>query len=376
MKKVLLVARQMIPSVLLCGHAQLTELARRGRLVYRRTAPAGCTAARIAWADVLVFVRADDPFSLSAARLARRAGKTCVCVLDDDLLCVPAGLESAAHYALPETRRCLRGVMDQCQILLSPSAALLSKYGSGFARAERIEEPAFPACPAPPAAAGPVRIGFAGSVDRAGDVDALLIGALQRVKERFGSGVSIEFFGPRPAAARRLGAVCYPYLDSYGEYRRAMETLGWEIGLAPLPDTPFHRCKHYNKYIEYAAFGIAGIYSDTEPYRAAVRHGENGLLAANTEDAWFRAISRLIEDEPLRRRIGCRCLAEARDRYSVSEVARVWEEIIEAAPASPAFAPELWLLWGALSVRSWASGARRLVSRALRLPFRRWEGRA
>ena len=58
-----------------------------------------------------------------------------------------------------------------------------------------------------------------------------------------------------------LAAASYPtfsassYLEDYEDYRSAMGTLGWDIALAPLPDTPFHRCKHYNKYIEYASYG-------------------------------------------------------------------------------------------------------------------------
>ncbi len=198
MKNVLLVARKMIPSVVLCGHVQLSELARQGRAAYRRSAPERCTAGLIAWADVLVFVRCDDPFALSAAELARRAGKYCVYVLDDDLLHVPAGLESAPYYALEETKSRIRAIMDRCDCLLSPSAALLAKYGRGFARAARIEEPA-PDVPGILRSGGvPVTIGFAGSSDRAGDVYAIVRGALGRVRSLYGALVRFEFFGARP----------------------------------------------------------------------------------------------------------------------------------------------------------------------------------
>ena len=385
MKNVLLVAREMIPSVVLCGHAQLTQLSRAGRVAYRRVTPAGCTAREISWADVIVFIRSDDVFALTAAELARRAGKYGVYVLDDDLLHVPAGLASSLYYALPETRERIRAVMERCQCLLSPSPVLLEKYGGGFARAERIEEPALWALPALPAPEGPVRIGFAGSADRTGDIDAILLGALRRVRARYGDKVRLEFFGACPSAAKALGARCVPYKSSYADYRRTMGTLGWEIGLAPLPDTPFHRCKHYNKYVEYAAFGIAGVYSDGEVYRRAVRDGENGLLAANTEEAWFSSLCRLIEDKQLRRRIGRQCLLEAHTLYAVEAAAEPWERLVESAPEAPAAGgARLWLAWAALSARSLLDklrakglrGTAAWVARRLLRPFRRGEERA
>ena len=83
------------------------------------------------------------------------------------------------------------------------------------------------------------------------------------------------------------------------------------------PGTEFHRCKHYNKYIEYAAWGIPGIYSAAEPYTQAVRDGENGLLCPNTEEGWYAAMARLIEDAALRRRLGETARREAETVYSI-----------------------------------------------------------
>ena len=51
---------------------------------------------------------------------------------------------------------------------------------------------------------------------------------------------------------------------------------GWAIGLAPLRDSAENRAKTNNKYREYAALGIPGIYSDMPVYASSVRHGETG----------------------------------------------------------------------------------------------------
>lgn len=329
MKNVLLIARDTIPSVILCGHAQLSRLAERGVIGYRMVSPLLCAAADLRWADVLVFVRADDDVSLALARTAREAGRSTVYVLDDDLLCAPAGLESSAHYARAETKELIRSIMAQCGWFLSPSPALLGKYGNLFARTERIEEPALASRAGEERTEdGVIRIGFAGSVDRAGDIDTILTGALRRLHERYGNRITVTFFGAKPALADEPWAEHIPYRESYEVYRETMAALDWDIGLAPMPETPFHRCKHYNKYIEYAAHGIAGIYSDAEPYRRAVRSGENGLLAGNTEDAWFAALCRLVEDAPLRHHLAETARREAETVYALDTVSEAWERLI------------------------------------------------
>lgn len=351
MKHVLLISRALIPSVTLCGHDQLTLLAAQGKLEYRQRSPLRIKDSDILWADVLVFVRSDDDVCLFIARTARKLGKVCMYVLDDDLLNIPEGLDSSAHYGREETRALLRQNMAACSVFLSPSRNLIRKYGDEFERCVRIEEPAT-VCPRREAPSGPVKIGFAGSIDRAGDIDVLLSGAVRRVLAKYGERVSITFFGAKPAVAEELSLPWIPYQDSYEKYVETMCALGWDIGLAPMPDTPFHRCKHYNKFTEYASYGIAGIYSRVEPYTFAVRDGENGLLCPNTEDGWFDSICRLVEDDGLRRRISRECLREAGEQYSPEATARIWEELIDTFPVGErAAGTPLRFWWGLFCAR-------------------------
>lgn len=88
----------------------------------------------------------------------------------------------------------------------------------------------------------------------------------------------------------------------------------WDIALAPLRDTPFNRAKSDIKFLDYAAQGTAGIYSDLPVYSESVRHGETGLLAANDTASWVSAIRTLIEQPSLRRELA----ANAR-RYLLNE---------------------------------------------------------
>ena len=329
MKHVLLISRALIPSVSLCGHSQLSLLAEQGKIEYQWARSREVKSARLAWAEVVIFVRADRETDVLAAEAARRAGKYLVYVLDDDLLHVPECISSAEFYHRSETRESIRRVMSLCDCLLSPSDRLLEKYGGDFPRCGRIEEPAQKVQPSEKKQHRAVRIGFAGSIDRAGDIDALLTGALRRILKENPGTVTAEFFGARPALVDEFVLRHIPYCDNYEDYLRTMDSLDWDIGLAPLPETEFHACKHYNKYIEYAAHGIAGVYSDGSVYPRAVRHGENGLLTANTEEGWYETILRLVRDGALRRTIAAEAKREAESLYSLETVAEQWERHLE-----------------------------------------------
>ena len=84
---------------------------------------------------------------------------------------------------------------------------------------------------------------------------------------------------------------------------------GWDIGMAPLADTAFNRCKSAIKTLDYAALGLAVVASDVPAYRGSLADGPGGMLAANQPDAWYAALSRLVRDSELRRGLARGALA-------------------------------------------------------------------
>jgi glycosyltransferase involved in cell wall biosynthesis len=76
-----------------------------------------------------------------------------------------------------------------------------------------------------------------------------------------------------------------------------------DIGLMPLPDTPFNRGKCGYKLIQYMACGLPVIASPVGVNREIVEPGVNGFLA-ETEDEWRNALTTLAHDPELRRRMG------------------------------------------------------------------------
>lgn len=291
----------LIPSIRLCGHCQLEWLAKQGRLEYRHSRISQLKKADLTWADAVLLGRLDSSTEYHIARQLKQAGKYLIYVIDDDLLQVPLGLSSAGYYGLPDVRRSIRRMISMSDAILSPSPILLKKYAIDGRAAVAIEEPALdPVGYAPHDPFQPVRIGFAGSVDRTGDLENLLEEVLMRIHNERGDQVSFEFFGAIPRFAQHLNAYSIPYCDSYDEYRRTLNERRWDIGLAPMPDTPFHACKHYNKYVEYAAAGIVGVFSNASPYDRLAQRGANGLFCENTISSWLNAINLLL-DHPQQR---------------------------------------------------------------------------
>lgn len=316
MCNVAIVARSIIPSITLCGHSQLEYLEKEGKINYRFIPAHIISGENLSWADVIIFLRSESDIEAYACKLASKANKHLVYVLDDDLLNAPDYLSSSAYYNLKSTKNNIRTIMSLCDTFLTSSPVLLKKYGGGFKNAFLIDEPSLNKIESKPSN-NTIKIGFAGSIDRTQDISKILKDAIKIILDKYKNKVEIEFMGAKPDFVDELELSYIPYQPSYESYTAYMSRCNWDIGLAPMPDTEFHSCKYYNKFIEYASFGIAGIYSNLEPYIYGIKNKENGLLANNTTEDWVDAISKLIDDEKLRKSITDECLRQAKTKYSL-----------------------------------------------------------
>ena len=117
---------------------------------------------------------------------------------------------------------------------------------------------------------------------------------------------------------------------NYAEFVPFAASLALDVGIAPLQDTPFNCCKSDLKFQEYAALGVAGVYADLPPYRGRVRHGENGLLAAD-RDSWFTGLERLVGSPEFRGRLAEQAAREIRAEMGAQWAGSLWEEVLERA---------------------------------------------
>jgi glycosyltransferase involved in cell wall biosynthesis len=100
-----------------------------------------------------------------------------------------------------------------------------------------------------------------------------------------------------------------------------------DIGVMPLPDTPWTRGKCAYKAIQYMAAGVPVVADDVGITREVV--GDGGLVATS-EIEWREAFEALVTSLPLRRRLGIRGRARVEADYSVRRwaptLAAIWSD--------------------------------------------------
>jgi len=266
-------------------------------------------------ADIIATQRYAVPDVAAAGALAahcRRTGATLAYDVDDDLLHIPRDHPDAPALR-PKTKVVQRLLRDAGAVFVS-TPALAASLGplrrdaavvpNGLDERLWVDLPVG-VLPGRRAPGGPVRLLCMGTATHGADFD-LIEPVLARLKDAFGGRVEIDMLGVsaradlpdwvnRPGMPRNATAT-YP-----GFVNWIVQQPGWDIGLAPLADTAFNRCKSAIKTLDYAALGLAVLASDVAVYRGSLADGPGGMLAANQPDAWYAALSRLVRDRELRR---------------------------------------------------------------------------
>ncbi len=127
-----------------------------------------------------------------------------------------------------------------------------------------------------------------------------IIGAIDKTK------LDTYFKGFKPKNLERIAML--PATATFWEYPEYLAQQKWDIGIAPLVDSAFTRCKSHIKWLEYSMYKIPTVASRVYPYfmelagRETITDGETGFLCNNLE--WEKTLERLIEDKSLRERIG------------------------------------------------------------------------
>jgi glycosyltransferase involved in cell wall biosynthesis len=135
-------------------------------------------------------------------------------------------------------------------------------------------------------------IAYMGTPSHTKDLE-LIEDVLFKLKEKFTTGVRFIFWGAAGTRLEKLGPVL-PFEDNYASFLKKLGETHFDIGLAPLADTFFNRCKSNIKWLEYSAYGRAGIFSDLDPYRQSVKHGQTGMLAGEDANDWLYALDYLV----------------------------------------------------------------------------------
>ena len=146
--------------------------------------------------------------------------------------------------------------------------------------------------------------------------------------------VNIHAVGARPDADRDGPFQFLPWNEE-SEIERIQ---AMDIGIMPLPNTPWMRGKCGYKLIQYMACGLPVVASPVGVNTKIVEHGVNGFLAETPEE-WANALKTLIDDPELRQKMGQAGRKRVEERYSLQvygpRVASLLREIAERGKTAP-----------------------------------------
>jgi glycosyltransferase involved in cell wall biosynthesis len=152
-------------------------------------------------------------------------------------------------------------------------------------------------------------VGWIGSPSTVGYLQALA-GVLARLASR--RRFLLRVIGAQPPALPGVAVEARPWVAS----REVADLQEFDVGIMPLPDSPWAHGKCGLKAVQYLAGGIPVVCSPVGAAPEIVRHDREGLLVA-TPDEWEAALRTLLDDAALRARLGAAGRARAEERYSV-----------------------------------------------------------
>lgn len=255
---------------------------------------------------LVIFSRYGLPHGGELLRLFKQQGVSTVCHIDDDLLNITAELgediqKRQGNEAMQKARRSL---LEESDLIYASTAFLGDRLTAQFPQQSVFSSRCTPYLnfllkePNPPKAQ-PFTIGYMGSKGHQADL-SMVASPLQQLMKDF-PDLRFETFGTiaMPEELKEFGdRICAHKTNiSYASFLNQLQQLNWDIGLAPLKDTPFNRCKTPVKYIEYTACGIPVVASGGNVYSQFTSQ-EHIVISGPNE--WADKIRQLIENDSLR----------------------------------------------------------------------------
>ncbi|HEY5411584.1 MAG TPA: hypothetical protein VIJ94_12760 [Caulobacteraceae bacterium] len=244
---------------------------------------------------------------------AQNAGVPVVFHLDDDLFEVPIalGIDIFRRYRHPHRVHAMYRIAEMADVVYVSTPALGHRVRARLNPKRLVVSDVYVGADAALAglergrgkADGEIQIGYMASIGHSFDLE--LIAPALRMVLNTRPDVMLHFFGTicQSDVVKEFGdrvERTERVRGSYADFRSILGGLGWDIGLAPLRDHDFNRCKAPTKWLEYAEAGMAVLASDMSVY---AQLAAQGALLACGDDEWAQAIIRLADDASLRGRL-------------------------------------------------------------------------
>lgn len=94
------------------------------------------------------------------------------------------------------------------------------------------------------------------------------------------------------------------------------------------PEDEVQRRKPSNKVLSYMAAGLPVVCTPTEADKQILEHGKTGFFAYS-DDEWYDALKRLIEDAELRRQMGSRGRESVYQHFTIAHITRKYLDLFD-----------------------------------------------
>lgn len=303
----------------------------------------------------------DENLATAIFFFAQRAGKKVIIDVDDNYLDIPEGNNLYEKFRSGKRDRALLGsVLSLADALTVSTYPLKERLHEHIRMIHGIDKPIFVIpnmndykdwiAPVGPKNPDRITIGYSASNSHQEDIQ-MVAPALRNIMKKY-KNVHLQFIGTiekdklplyfKGFDNEMLSRIELGAAESvFKEYPKLLGRTGWDIGIAPLVDTPFTRSKSHIKWMEYAMFEIPTVASRVYPYfmsikgKKTIEDGVTGLLTRSNE--WEKNLERLILDKELRERIGRQAKETVvRDwQYEDSNIGDVVNEMLEHLSVEP-----------------------------------------
>lgn len=176
-----------------------------------------------------------------------------------------------------------------------------------------------------PSSSAPWRIGFHGTRAHLNDL-MHIAPALQAIQQtRNDTQLELMLGKHTPKALVELPNVLAPDPLPWHAFRSYQAKCQLHIGLAPLLNTPFNQGKSFIKFLDIAAMGGVGVYSNRYPYTDVVSDGVNGLLVEDVPEAWQAAIEQLLNNPMATAKMAQQAAKDASEIGNPQRALRFWQ---------------------------------------------------
>lgn len=322
--KVLAVLPGFIPSTQINIITPLLDLCILRNLDFRLQLESTVKAKDVDWADIVILCRNTEPGQAWFQRVLQQK-KRYIYDIDDNFFDISGDSPEAIYHRSPERLDMFAQYLRHASLVRVYSEPLHSRVLTINTKVVKVVPPMdFRHIRSRRDSSDTVKIVYATSRIH-DELFSIFLPAVERILLEYNNKVEVYFLGFTPPSLRKRPHVhSIPMMWNYPAYLRRFSSAGYDIGLAPLLDDVAHRSKTNNKFREYGACRIAGIYSNVDVYASCVRQYETGILVSNHEKDWYDALVLLIENSHLRKKIQSAAYEFVRDNYSQDEFVKDW----------------------------------------------------